>query len=59
MGKIIKILKKDKILRTFKYINYKIICNLIFIYQNLILITYNSIIIYIFYFIIMDKSTII
>lgn len=30
MGKIIKILKKDKILRTFKYINYKIICNLIF-----------------------------
>ena len=30
MGKIFKILKKDKILRTFKSINYKIICNLIF-----------------------------
>ncbi len=30
MGKIIKILKKDKILRTFKYINYTIIYNLIF-----------------------------
>ena len=49
MGKIIKILKKDKILRTFKYIIYKIICNLIFIYQNLILITYNSIIIYLLF----------
>ena len=49
MGKIIKILKKDKILRTFKYINYKIICNLIFIYQNLILIAYNSIIIYLLF----------
>ena len=49
MGKIIKILKKDKILRTFKYINYKIICNLIFIYQNLILIACNSIIIYLLF----------
>ena len=29
MGKIIKILKKDKILKTFKYINYTIIYNLI------------------------------
>ena len=50
MGKIIKILKKDKILRTFKYINYKIICNLILKFIKILSLKHIIQLLFIFYF---------